>query len=441
MDNSVASAAPRGRFVDFGLWAGVIASVIACAWGIRWEDVGIRDLVPLPAVLKYAVCGSFFITLAYIIFLAVNAVFFRGGDKTAPRGCTVIVPAFNEGRHVMVTIESLLKLDWPTELLEIIAIDDGSKDDTWEWIERAAALAPERVTPIRLEKNGGKKHALYLGMKQAKHEIVVTVDSDTVVAPEALYYLLAPFNDAKIGAVAGSLRAKPEVRNFYTMVMDVALVFGCEFLRAGQSVNRTVFCTPGALSAYRREAVLPLLDEWLGQTFLGLPATIGEDRAIATLVLRSGWGIVYARRAVATTSLPLTYMRLCKMLLRWNRSDIRENLMMLPMLVRLHPWKSWHDLVTFCHWGMFCLNVILPAVFLPLLVYTLCMVPDAALFLGVSYLAAIVLGIIPATVYTCVRGPRLSVWAFIYSLFWGVGLIWVPVYSLLTVRNSKWLTR
>ena len=95
--------------------------------------------------------------------------------------CTVIVPAYNEGKSVLNALDSVLASDYPAAKLEILAIDDGSADDTWYWIKLAAARSGGRITPVKLEKNGGKRHALYRGIRQSRAEVIVTVDSDSVV--------------------------------------------------------------------------------------------------------------------------------------------------------------------------------------------------------------------------------------------------------------------
>jgi cell division protein FtsZ len=117
-------------------------------------------------------------------------------------------------------------------------------------------------------------------MKKAKGEFIATVDSDSIVEKTTLKKLVQPFANKKIGAVAGTITGKNCATNSHVCMLDVMLIFGCEFLRKAQSVTGNVFCTPGALSCYRKSAILPVIDQWLGQTFLGVEARIGEDRAI-----------------------------------------------------------------------------------------------------------------------------------------------------------------
>jgi hyaluronan synthase len=130
--------------------------------------------------------------------------------------------------------------------------------------------------------------------------------------------------DERVGAVAGNVRVENSNRGALPMMMDTAFVFSFEFIRAGQSVINTVMCTPGALSAYRGSVLLKVLNEWLGQTFMGRRANIGEDRALTNLILREGYLTRFQKNALVYTEVPMTYRNLYKMLLRWARSNVRE---------------------------------------------------------------------------------------------------------------------
>src|SRR5512139_2420114 len=124
--------------------------------------------------------------------------------EEAPR-LSVIIPAFNEGMMVERAIASVARADYPKGRLEILAIDDGSQDDTWKYIARAAIRFPDLVFPVRLSSNRGKRGALAEGFRRATGEVIVTVDSDSIIEPGALLAIAGPFRDARIGAVAGKV--------------------------------------------------------------------------------------------------------------------------------------------------------------------------------------------------------------------------------------------
>src|SRR6185312_2672173 len=118
---------------------------------------------------------------------------------------TVIIPAYNEGAMVARTIASVADARYAHGRLEIFVVDDGSVDDTWQHIERAAAQYPGLVTPLRFERNRGKRAALEAGFRRARGEVLVTIDSDSVIEPDTLLAMAGAFADPKVGAVAGKV--------------------------------------------------------------------------------------------------------------------------------------------------------------------------------------------------------------------------------------------
>ncbi|MBF0234912.1 MAG: glycosyltransferase family 2 protein, partial [Desulfamplus sp.] len=240
-----------------------------------------------------------FMVLAFaeLIWRAVLVIMYKPiqscEDDLLP-GCTVIVPAFNEGKQVLMTLRSLAASDYPEDKLKLIAVDDGSVDDTWEWIQKAKEELGDRVITIKQPCNKGKRHALYAGFQQSIGEVLVTVDSDSTVDPDTLRNLVTPFAvDKKVGAVAGNVRVLNMDKGIIPKMLDVVFVYSFDFIRASQSMVKAVMCTPGALSAYRRNVVMDILQEWLHQKFCGQPANIGEDRAMTNLILREGYHVLF----------------------------------------------------------------------------------------------------------------------------------------------------
>lgn len=356
--------------------------------------------------------------------------------------CTIIVPAYNEGKQVAETLYSLLETDYPAEKMEIIAINDGSKDETWEWIKTVAETSNGKIIPVNLTRNRGKKHALYCGIKASKSEIIITVDSDSIISRDALKNLVAPFVDQNIGGVAGSLRVKNIKAGLIPQMLDVAFVFGCDFIRRAQSVVGSVLCTPGALSAYRKSAILPYCDEWLQQKFLGVPSNIGEDRAITTILLRSGFRVVYQNKAVAHTCVPENYRQLCRMLIRWTRSDVRENYVLGKFAYRRNPLFSFSLLMLQVNLSMQIFSFILSLIFLPLWIITVLVSLGSIHYLLLMTLFVTCLwSAIPAVIYADTRPKIDLIWAFVFGVYSLFALLWIIPYSIFTVRNSKWLTR
>ena len=430
----------RVKIIAALLWCAT-AGIIACFF-CTWDPAGSTEAMPWQGFFFTAV--SLFMLL-YILFGAVCAAVYRNApalkDSELP-GCTVIVPAYNEGEHVAETLFSLLESDYPADKLQIIAINDGSKDDTMEWIRYAEKRSSGRVVSLDLMKNGGKKHALYRGFHMAKFDIVVTVDSDSIVTRDGLRNIVSAFNKPEIGGVAGNIRIKNLGDGMIPKMMDVGFMFGFEIIRSAQSLIGYVMCTPGALSAYRKSIVMPFIDQWLHQTFLGVSANIGEDRAIATMILRNGYKVTFQSNAIAATCIPYTYGRFCKMLLRWLRSDVRENLLMT-----VHFFKNFRFSLAYAafafHLGSLVLGTVMPLISLPVMVDMIFRYSPASVFHALYYGAVLgfIGALIPAMIYAKRVSVLNSVWAVVYSVYNLFLLSWIPVYAFFTARNSNWLTR
>lgn len=166
---------------------------------------------------------------------------------------TVLVPAYNEGPMVLKALYSVANSDYPADKLEIICIDDGSKDDTWSYIEQAQRSYPNLIRTIRFPRNRGKREALYKGFQTGRGDFFITLDSDSVIQTDTIKQLVAPMlQDSVIGAVAGNVKVYNRRSNILTRMLWVRFILSFDFLRASQSMYGFVFCTPGALSAYRR---------------------------------------------------------------------------------------------------------------------------------------------------------------------------------------------
>ncbi|HEX7054236.1 MAG TPA: glycosyltransferase [Burkholderiales bacterium] len=350
-------------------------------------------------------------------------------------GLTVIIPAYNEGAMVEQTIASVASALYPAERLEIIAVDDGSTDDTWRFMRRAARRFAGRVTTIRLEKNRGKRAALAEAFRRARGEIVVTIDSDSVIEPGTLLAIAGPFADPRVGAVAGKVAVHNRRAGLIPKMLHVRFILSFDFLRSAQSAFRTVYCCPGALAAYRTRVVRQVLEAWERQTFLGVPCTYGEDRALTNLILGAGYDSVYQRTAVVHTLVPETYGKLCRMYLRWDRSYIREELRFARIVWRRPPlWRAlalYETTIT---------NLRYPVAYLSIALMAMHAVADP------TAIARMLIAImIVSTLYTLYYLRSERSWDFVYGILYGYfsffALTWIFPYAAATVRARGWLTR
>jgi len=381
-------------------------------------------------------------SLAFLIFQAVRTYFWwRYRPFSLPPGplpkITVIIPAYNEGAMVEKTIYSVAASDYPSDRLEIFCIDDGSKDDTWEYMQRAQSRCPQLIRLIRFQENRGKREALYAGFTQGSGEYFVSVDSDSVIEPATLKQIVAPLlQDPKVGGVAGNVKVYNRFANLITRMLWVRFVLAFDFLRACQSGYRFVFCTPGALSAYRREAILPILEKWRRQTFLGAPCTIGEDRAFTNLILRQGYDTVYQRSAVVYTTVPETYKGMCRMFLRWDRSNFRESYLQIAFMFTRYREK--HRLLPIVDFFVRELEFPLSCVFIPFLVISIIISPVVLL----KFFTALALISFFLTIYYFSTERDMDfVYGVLYAFFALFFVKWIRPYAFLTLRDGRWLTR
>uniref|UniRef100_A0A7C3UYA5 N-acetylglucosaminyltransferase n=1 Tax=Desulfobacca acetoxidans TaxID=60893 RepID=A0A7C3UYA5_9BACT len=379
---------------------------------------------------------------AFLVMQAIRtALWCRYRPYPLPEGplprVTVIIPAYNEGAMVEKAIYSVAASDYPADRLEIFCLDDGSRDDTWEYMERAARRFPSLIRAIRFPANRGKREALYQGFIQGRGDIFVTVDSDSVIQPDTLKQIVAPLaGNPKIGAVAGNVKAYNRHANLLTRMLWVRFILSFDFLRASQAMYGFVFCTPGALSAYRREAIWPVLEEWRGQTFLGRRCTIGQDRAFTNLVLRQGYHTFYQRTAVVYTLVPETYRGLCRMFLRWDRSNFRESYIQLKFIFT--RYRQEHRLLPILDFLVRELEFPLACIFIPLLMIAIFLNPLLLLKLGA---AMTVLNFILCLYYVRVERDLDFVYGVLFSFYNFFLLKWIRPYAFLTLKNGRWLTR
>lgn len=360
--------------------------------------------------------------------------FAPASTETAPT-LTVIIPAYNEGSMVLKSIESVARAHYPRDRIEILAMDDGSKDDTWRHIEAAAERHPGMVTPVRFAVNRGKREVLADGFARARGEIVVTIDSDSVVEPDALLAIAGPFRDPEVGAVAGKVAVYNRHSGVIPRMLHVRYILSFDFLRAVESSFKTVYCCPGALTAYRSAVVRGFLAEWRVQTFWGVPCTYGEDRALTSFILRAGYHTVYQSSAVVHTVAPESYTKLCKMFLRWDRSYIREELRFLGVV-----WKRPLGLRCIALVERLITNLRYPVNYAVIFLLVVLIRDHPEIFPHLM-LAMGVMAFFNTLYYLRNERSWEFLYGVLYSYFSFFSLSWIFPYAFATIRARTWGTR
>jgi poly-beta-1,6-N-acetyl-D-glucosamine synthase len=224
----------------------------------------------------------------------------------------IIVPAYNEAEVIQASLASLLELRYP--YYEIIAVDDGSTDSTYEKMkELEGNHYGVRVQVFRKE-NSGKADTLNYGIRRTKAPIVVCMDSDSRLTPDALRYAVKRFKDSAVGAVAGNVKVINR-HNIWTKLQALEYIEGLNIVRKAQGFFRTVNVIPGPIGIFRRAAI-----EGTG----GYDSdTYAEDFDMTVKILADGWKIHYEPKAVAYTEAPEELLDIIKQRYRWSRGILQ----------------------------------------------------------------------------------------------------------------------
>jgi cellulose synthase/poly-beta-1,6-N-acetylglucosamine synthase-like glycosyltransferase/peptidoglycan/xylan/chitin deacetylase (PgdA/CDA1 family)/spore germination protein YaaH len=221
---------------------------------------------------------------------------------------TVIIPAYNEEKVIERTVRSVLASDYPT--LRTIVVDDGSPDATAQVVREKFWSEIRQGRVVLLTKpNGGKASALNYGLEHTDDEIYVGIDADTMIAPRAVSLLVAHFADPKIGAVAGNAKVGNRV-NLWTRWQALEYITSQNFERRALNVFGAVSVVPGAIGAWRREAVREAGGYHTD--------TVAEDADLTMCLLENGWRVVNEDRALAFTEAPTTASGLMRQRFRWS---------------------------------------------------------------------------------------------------------------------------
>lgn len=244
---------------------------------------------------------------------------------------SILVPCFNEERNVREVIEALMRLDYPN--YEIIAINDGSHDATGGMLE-ALARAEPRLRVIHQSANQGKAVGLDTGTLVARGEIVLGIDGDAVLDPQALQWLVRHFiDDPRVGAVTGNPRirtrttllGKLQVAEFSSMVGLIK--------RAQQVLTGRLFTLSGVIACFRRQA----LDE-IGYWSHDM---LTEDIDVSWKLQARGWRLHFEPNALVWILMPETLRGLWKQRLRWATGGVQVIAKFCWILRDPRQWRMW----------------------------------------------------------------------------------------------------
>jgi cellulose synthase/poly-beta-1,6-N-acetylglucosamine synthase-like glycosyltransferase len=266
---------------------------------------------------------------------------FDATNDTFEPTVAIIIPLYNEGEGIYHAILSLLEQDYPAHKLQIIVVDDCSKDDSYAWAQKAAEGRPN-VLVMRNPTNMGKRKGINRGVRATQAEIIVSVDSDVIVDRSAVRQLIRRFLYPNVAAVGGRTYVTNRHQNWLTRMIEIKFHFAQEWLKDLERSFRTVMCLSGCLTAYRRHVLVELEPILEARAIAGVPIKYGEDRFLTRQIVKAGYETIYTTEAQCFTAAPANLAGYFAQQLRWRRSNLVDMFGGLSHAWRLHPVITIH---------------------------------------------------------------------------------------------------
>lgn len=354
--------------------------------------------------------GFFYAMKVYLIFLFVRLLghlFFSFSNRFFAKNIekidyyplvTVIIPCFNEEKVIHNAAKSILSMHYPN--IEIIIVDDGSSDTTFDVISLLKKKGKIRVIH---QENAGKATALNRAVSEAHGDYVLCMDADSVLNPDAIEIGIKYFeHDPQVAAVAGSVEIG-NVKNAITSFQKLEYISGLNLFKVAQSFLGSVIVIPGPIGLFRKDLLLEV-GGYRAKTF-------AEDCELTIRLLMAGYKTLYDAKMVALTEAPEDFNSLISQRYRWNRGivqAIRENAIWL-----LRPHKSLKNFLIIIY--MFLESVFIPVANFVFgmfsIAYTL--IYQAENFVGYFFFQLVILDII-VTLF-CIVTERRSFILLFYS--------------------------
>ena len=273
----------------------------------------------LPVIyLVYMFVSLYFFSFFVLIYLKNKNELFTYPKSTKKYSVSVLIPAYNEEDSVEGTVRAVLNSDYKN-ILEIIVINDGSTDNTGKIAE---ALAKKyKIIKVLNKKNSGKADSLNQALRIAKGELIIVLDSDSYILPDAIGKMIGYFDNKQVASVTGKIL----VKNYNNLIerLQAAEYAIIAFSRKLLEFVEGIWVTPGALSMYRKST---LLDVGGFDT-----KNITEDVEITWRLISKGYAIKMCLAAGTYTIVPNNVKKWWRQRIRWDIGGIQT----------LNKYKKW----------------------------------------------------------------------------------------------------
>jgi len=398
---------------------------------IKW--ISVHDTDTNLFLIIYGITVSFYILGNFALSYFHPLKNFNLPDDYRPL-ITFGVPIKNEEKVIKETLLRIAKCDYPRDKFEIIAINDGSTDQTWQKMIDTKKIIKKMGVSIRLinwRKCHGKLAGLSESLKKANGELIIFIDSDSLVEPSIIKEFVRYFKDETIGGVSGRTFVANANKNVLTKMQVGFYFLSYSVYKAAESIFGTVTCCPGCCSAYRKEYLAGILEEWAKLNTTKF--TYVDDRNLTNFVLRKRYHTVYAPKAIAHTYVPEDFRTFFRQQLRWTRSWFLESI-----LASKFMWQR--NIVM----GLiFYLGLILQLL-APIMVFrALFIFPFIEKSLPYYYIFGVLLMAIISAIYYQLRTSKnsYSPYVFLFPLLYTFVLVWQIPYAIATLGDSRWGNR
>lgn len=272
------------------------------------------DLSEWQAYMPLALAGAVVWSLwLYRVILSHRA---RPIENNYSASASVIVPSFHEDTEILLNCLDSWRRQDPDEIIIVLDIADN------EAYSRLTALGDPRVKPV-LFRHAGKRSALGEGIRRATGDLLILTDSDTFWEPNLLKAVKMPFVDPEVGGVSTQQNVYQRHTSVWRRIADWLVNLRYYDYVPAMGAAGAVACISGRTGAYRRAAVLPVLDNLENEFFLGRRCISGDDGRLTWLVLASGFKTVHQSSARALSMFPSSFAAFVKQRVRWSRNSYR----------------------------------------------------------------------------------------------------------------------